>query len=165
MNLRINPLKNWGLVVVVLTMLSTLLQSQDYEKIMTDYSEKFLSYSQVFVKYASQQVYTETEYAAALVVSDVAEDFYQHTSYLGDYLLILKILKKQEKEKELVERLLKLRLESVVLECDAETKKIKKAIQSVEDESITKTANALMEDLINLRNVFEKIHSMYQNKG
>jgi hypothetical protein len=152
-----------GIILVILTT-QIFSQDQDYEKVMTEYSEKFLSYSQVFVKYASQRVYTETEYAAALVVSDVAEDFYQHTSYLGDYLLILKILKKQEKQRELVERLLKLRLESVTLECDAEMNKIKKAIQNVKDESITKTANSLIEDLTDLRGVFEKIHDMYQKE-
>jgi hypothetical protein len=153
---------NWGWVTIVLLVLSFNIFSQDYEKVVTEYGEKFLSYSQVFVKYASQRIYTETEYAAALVVSDVAEDFYQHNSYLGDYLLILKILKKQEKERDLVERLLKLRLESAILECDSETKRIKKALQSVKDESITKTANSLIEDLTDLKVIFEKIHSMDQ---
>ena len=69
---------------------------QDYEERMTEYSEKFLAYSQVFVKFASQSINTETEYEAALTASDVAEEFHLHTSYIGDFLLILKTIKKHK---------------------------------------------------------------------
>jgi hypothetical protein len=139
--------------------------SQDYEAKMTDYSEKFLAYSREFVKFASLSVNNEDEYNTALVISEVAKDFHLHTSYIGDYLLILKIINKYDKEKELVGRLLKLRLESVIKDYDTAMERIKQTTKNVENESIKTTADDLTEDLTALRRDLEEIISIYQNRG
>lgn len=139
--------------------------SQDYDAKMTEHSEKFLAYSRVFVKFASLSVDNENEYNTALVISGLAKDFHLHASYIGDYLLILKIVNKHDEEKDLVGRLLRLRLESVIKDYDTAMERIKQTTKNVENESIKATADDLTKDLTALRKDLEEIKSKYQNRG
>lgn len=148
----------------LLLLMAALSFAQDYEEQITQFSEKFLTNSQSFVKYASQNVNTETEYNAALEMSDIAEEFYQHASYLGDFLLILKIINKHPKEKQLAERLVKLRIKSVITKCDAAMQGVKSAMADAKSESITTMANKLTSDLEALRAVLNKINHQYSGK-
>jgi len=144
---------------------TTVTLSQDYEQTMTDYSEKFLAYSQVFVKFASMNINTEAEYDAALAVSDVAKEFYYHTSYLSDFLLILKIINKHEEEKELAARLLRLRINNLIKECDEAFKRVDAAVKDAEFADVTKAASDVKTDLEALRHDLEKISANYAKEG
>ena len=150
------------IIILAISLLMPLLSiAQDYEESITNYSEKFLTYSQSFVNHASQNVNTDVEYDAALALSDIAEEFHQHTSYLGDYLLILKIINKHEVEKELAQRLVRLRIESIIKECNAALEGIGAATANVESESITAMANDLSGDLEALKKVLTKINDQF----
>jgi len=148
-------------IISFLFLMPALSVAQDYEEQITQFSEKFLTHSQSFVTYASQNVNTETEYNAALEMSAIAEEFYQHTSYLGDFFLILKIIDKHPTEKELAERLVRLRIKSVINKCDAAVEGVKAAVAKVKSESLTTKANKLTEDLEALREVLSKINEQY----
>jgi hypothetical protein len=164
-NIR-NRISTFSIIgILPLIIFSASAFGQDYEERMTEYSEKFLAYSQVFVKFASQSINTETEYEAALTASDVAEEFHLHTSYIGDLLLILKIIKKHEAERELAAGLVRLRIENVIKDCGVGNEKIKKAIKNVENASIVKTANAISEDISALQKDLEGLLDKELNEG
>ncbi len=163
---RKNRIQTFSIIAIfALITLTTNALNQDYEERMTEYSEKFLAYSQVFVKFASQSINTETDYDAALAASDVAEEFHQYTGYIGDFLLILKIIKKHETERELAARLVRLRIENVIKECGVANERIKRAVQNVENGSIVATANDLSEDITALQKDLKEILHEEPNKG
>lgn len=144
---------------------STIVMSQDYEQKMSDYSEKFLAYSQTFVKFASMNVTTDATYAAALAVSDVAKEFHYHTSYLADFLLVMKIMNKHEAEKKLAAKLLRLRVDNLIKECDEASAKVETAVKGIEFAGVTKTASDVREDLEALRNDLAGISDKYEKEG
>lgn len=152
-------------VAFAILLSTTVALSQDYEQTMTDYSEKFLAYSQVFVKYASMNISTEVEYNADLAVSYVAKEFHYHASYLADFLLILKIINKHQAEEELAARMLKLRVNNLIKECDVASKRVDRAVKGIESADATKTASDVKGDLEALRNDLEKISGMYEKEG
>lgn len=165
MNIR-NRISTFSIIgILPLIILTTSLFGQDYEEKITEYSEKFLAYSQVFVKFASQSINTETEYEAAMAASNVAEEFHLHTGYIGDFLLILKIIKKHKAERGLAAGLVRLRIENVIRDCEVGNEKIKRAIKNVESASIIKTANAISEDITALQKDLTEILNKELDEG
>jgi hypothetical protein len=152
-------------VAFAILLLTNVTLSQDYEQTMTDYSEKFLAYSQVFVKFASMNINTQAEYDAALAVSDVAKEFHYHTSYLADFLLILKIIDKHQAEKELAARLLRLRVSNLIKECDEASRRVDRAVKEAEVADLTSAASDVKADLEALRGDLEKISGEYAKEG
>ena len=152
-------------IISVILVSAAVVRSQDYEQRMSDYSEKFLAYSQVFVKFASMNVNTDATYAAALAVSDVAKEFHYHTSYLADFLLVMKIINKNEDERKLAARLLRLRVKNLIKECDNAFGRVDKAVIGIEFAGVTKTASDVKEDLETLRRDLEAISDKYEKEG
>lgn len=150
-----------GLLAIFLLAFSTPASSQDYEDTITDYSEKFLAYSQTFVKLASQNLDIETDYDAALAFSNIADEFHLHASYLGDFLLMLKILEKSGQGKELGARLVKLRIRNVINKIPQANERMASAAADVENKSIIAKAADLRQDLTALQQLLEGIYSSY----
>jgi hypothetical protein len=152
---------------ITLMILSSInvAMSQDYEQKMSDYSEKFLAYSQTFVKFATMNVTTEATYAASLAVSDVAKEFYYHTSYLADFLLVMKIINGHEAEKKLVARLLRMRVNNLIKECDDASARVETSVKGIEFAGVTKTAGNVREDLEALKSDLTRISDKYEKEG
>lgn len=160
-----NKFRAFFTMAYAILLLSTIALGQDYEQTMTDFSEKFIAYSQVFVKFASMNVNIDAEYDAALAVSDVAKEFHYHTSYLADFLLIMKIINRHQDERELAARLLRLRVNNLIGECDNAFSRVDNAVKGMEFTDVTKTASDVKADLENLRHDLEKISSKYAKEG
>lgn len=148
-------------ITISLLAFSIPVLGQDYEEVITDYSEKFLTYSQIFVKFASQNIDIETDYGAALAVSRIADEFHLHTSYIGDFLLMLKIFEKDGAGKELASRLVKLRIGNVMNKISDANQRVKDISSKLENKSIIAAANDFNKDLTTLQQLLEKIHNSY----
>ena len=147
---------------LALFLLLSLLQpalsiSQDIEQELTENSEKFLSYSQNFVKLASQNINVDADYYAALKLSLIADEFHQHSSYIADFILIIKIVKRQQPEKEMIEQIVKSRISNVINLCKSDEKRIVRILSETEHPDITASAIDLKKDLGNLQQILTGI--------
>lgn len=138
-------------------LLQGLLFARDNEEILTEYSEKFLAYSQNFVKLASQNLNVDADYYAGLKLSAVADEFHQHSAYLADFFLILKIVEKSKQEKELTTGIVKSRLSNVINLCNAAGKRITRVLSETENKDIVASAHDLKMDLDGLKETLKKI--------